>query len=70
MIMSKAKWDYAAAREIREDVKDAIIATIGTMMDSTICDELKLATIEGMKMLFDALKPYMEETKDEDVQND
>lgn len=68
--MSKAKWSYQAIDTIREDVKDALIAGIGMIMYSTMCDEIKLAKIEGMKTLFDALKPYMEEPEDENVQND
>lgn len=68
--MKKAKWDFTTAREIREDVKDTLIAAIGLVVHSTMCDEIKLATINGMNALFDALKPYMEEPKDEDIQND
>lgn len=70
MIMIKAKWSFQSIDTIREDVKDALIAGIGTIMDSTMCDEIKLAMIDGMKTLFDALKPYMEETPDENIQND
>jgi hypothetical protein len=70
MKMAKAKWSFQSIDTIREDVKDALIAGIGTIMDSTMCDEIKLAMIDGMKTLFDALKPYMEETPDENIQND
>lgn len=70
MIMRKAKWSFTSTQEIREDVKDAMIAGIGTIVNSTMCDEIKLAMIDGMKTLFDALKPYMEETPDENIQND
>lgn len=70
MKMARAKWDYQSIRTIRGDVKDALITVIGEVTNGTGNDTLRLAMIDGMKMLFDALKPYMEETPDENIPND
>ena len=69
--MGKAKWSFESASTIRNDIKDAyIVCTQAAMCDTACNDEYKVHLLEGMMMLFNALKPYTEEPKDEDVQND
>lgn len=71
MIMEKAKWNFTLAQEIREDVKDALIScTRKIMHDTAASDEIKLAMLEGVWELYNAIIPHTEETPDEDVQND
>ena len=69
--MEKAKWNFTLAQEIREDVKDALIScTRKIMHDTAASDEIKLAMLEGVWELYNAIIPHTEETPDEDVQND
>lgn len=69
MIMSKAKWSFQSARDIRNDVRDEYINCVREVMCDDYPDEYKVHLFEGMMMLYDRLKPYTEETPDEDIQN-
>lgn len=71
MIMEKAKWNFTLAQEIREDVKDALIScTRKIMHDTAASDEIKLAMLDGVWELYNAIIPHTEETPDENDQND
>ena len=71
MKMAKAKWSFESASTIRNDIKDTYIKCVKDITTEEVyTDEYKLHLLEGMMMLFDALKPYMEETPDENIQND
>ena len=71
MKMAKAKWSFESAKDIRNDIREEYIKCVhDVMMEPAYGDEYKVHLLEGMMMLFDALKPYMEETPDENIQND
>ena len=71
MKMKEARWDYKNATRIRDDIKKALIGcTREILHDDAESDEIKLAKLEGVWELYNAIIPHTEETPDEDVQND
>jgi len=70
MKMGKAKWSFESAKDIRNDIWDEYIKCVREVMCDDYTDEYKVHLFEGMMMLYDRLKPYTEETPDEDIQND
>lgn len=71
MKMKEVRWDYKNATRIREDVKDALIScTRKIMHDTAASDEIKLAMLDGVWELYNAIIPHTEKTEDEEnVQN-
>ena len=69
--MKEARWSYKSARMIRVDIKHALIGCTGKIVhDTAASDEIKLAMLDGVWELYNAIIPHTEETPDEDVQND
>lgn len=70
MNMKEARWNYANADTIRDDIKNTMLNfTRNVMRNTAACNEIKLAMLDGAWELYSALIPFTEEQKDEDIQN-
>lgn len=68
--MKEARWNYAHADTIRDDIKNAMLNFTRNVMRNTAgSDETKIAMLDGAWELYSALIPFTEEQKDEDIQN-
>lgn len=71
MKMKEARWNYKRIETIRDDIKNALIGCTWKILHNTAAsEEIKLAMLEGVWELYNAIIPHTEETEDEEnVQN-
>ena len=68
--MKEARWYYKNSEMIRDDIKKALIGCTWKILHNTAeSDGIKLAKLEGVWELYNAIIPNTEEPPDENIKN-